>query len=133
MPIAYANVGRAYVQKHQYSEAIAELEKGRKLDPGSPLIESELAYALAASGKMAAARNIITQMKTQSLHKYVDPFLIAPVYIPLGEPEEAFKWLEKAYAERSSGMPWLKADPKFDPVRSDPRYRELLRRVGFRS
>ena len=133
IPIAYANVGRAYVQKHQYSEAIAELEKGSKLDPGSPLIQSELAYALAASGKMAAARNIITQMKTQSLHKYVDPFLIAPVYIPLGEPEEAFEWLEKAYAERSSGMPWLQADPKFDPVRSDPRYRELLRRVGFRS
>jgi tetratricopeptide (TPR) repeat protein len=132
-PLAYANVGRAYVQKRRYSEAIAELEKGRKLDPGSPLMESELAYALAASGKIAAARKIVTQLETQAPDRYVDPYLIAPIYIPLGEPDEAFKWLENAYAERSSGMPWLKADPKFDSIRSDPRYQDLLRRVGFRS
>ena len=133
MVIAYANVGRAYVQKHMYSEAIAELEKGRKLDAGWPLLESEIGYALAASGKITAARKVLAQLKTQAPHRYVDPFLIAPIHIQLRELDEAFKWLEQAYKERSTGMPWLKADPKFDPVRSDPRYRDLLRRVGFKS
>ena len=131
--IAYANVGRAYVQKHMYSEAIIELEKGRKLDSSGTLLLSELGYAMAASGKAAPARAILNELKRQASHQYVDAALLAPIYIKLGERDEAFRCLERAYMERSSAMPWLEVDPKFDPVRSDPRYKDLLRRVGFKS
>jgi TolB-like protein len=129
--LAYVNVGRAYAQKQMYGEAIAELEKGRKLDSGSPVIVSELAHTLAASGKRKAARTILNELRMEASRRYVDPYLLAPVYLQLAEPDEAFKWLDKAYADRSSYMPWLKLDPELDSVRSDPRYRDLLLRVGL--
>lgn len=131
--MAFANVGRAYVQKQRYAEAIAEIEKGRKLDPDWPPLQAELGYALAASGKAAAARDVLAQLKSEAVQRYVDPILLPPIYTKLGEQDNAFEWLEKAYEDRSVGIPWLKVDPKFDSVRSDTRYYDLLRRVGFRS
>jgi len=60
-------------------------------------------------------------------------YQIAAIYIALGEVQQAFSWLEKAYEQRSSFLRWLKVDPRFDPVRSDPRFLDLLRRVGLAS
>jgi TolB-like protein len=128
---SYISLGRAYVQKGMYTEAIAELKKGRSLDPELPLVVAELGYVWAAAGNKAAAQDILAELKQIAAHRYVDAYLIALIYLGLGERELAFSYLDKAYAERSSSMPWLKVEPKFDVLRSDPRYLDLLRRVGF--
>jgi serine/threonine protein kinase/tetratricopeptide (TPR) repeat protein len=130
-PPAYVNAGRAYVQKQMYPEALAELEKGRRIDPNFLLIIAELGYTWAVSGNKVAARNILEDLNRQAAHRYVDAYGIAVIYLGLAEPEKTFAYLEKAYAERSTSIPWLKVEPRFDPVRSDPRYLDLLRRVGL--
>jgi serine/threonine protein kinase/tetratricopeptide (TPR) repeat protein len=129
--LSYVSLGRAYIQKQMYPEAVAELQKGRRLDPEFPLIVAELGYAWAASGNKAAAQHILDELNQIATHRYVDAYLIALIYLGSNDREKAFFYLEKAYAERSSSMPWLKVEPKFDVVRSDSRYLDLLRRVGF--
>jgi adenylate cyclase len=129
--LSYVSLARAFIQKQMYSEAVAELQKGRRLDPESPLIVAELGYAWAVSGNKAAAQDVLNELNHIAGHRYVDAYLIALIHLGLNEREEAFSYLEKAYEARSSFMPWLKVEPKFDLVRSDPRYLDLLRRVGL--
>ncbi len=131
--IAYAVGGRAFVQKRMYKEAIDVLEKGRQIDPDWPLLVAELGYAHAVSGDKAAARGILRELESIASHRYVDAYGVALVHLGLGDREKTFYYLEKAYADRSSSMPWLKAEPRLDVLRSDPRYVELLERVGLRA
>jgi tetratricopeptide (TPR) repeat protein len=128
---SYVSLGRAYIQKQMYSEAIAELQKGRDLDPDVPLLVAELGYAWAVSGNKTPAQDILDQLDRIAAHRYVDAYLIALIHLGLNERDKAFSYLEKAYGDRSNSMPWLKVEPKFDVIRSDPRYLDLLRRVGF--
>jgi len=130
-PIAYVIAGRAFVQQHKFQEAFAALESGRKLDPSWPFLLEELAYANAASGQWKIAKKMLSQLDVIAHQRYVDPVLVALVYLQLGDRDKAFWYLEKGYIVRSSSMPWLKAEPRFDPVRSDPRYLQLLRKVGL--
>jgi eukaryotic-like serine/threonine-protein kinase len=129
--IAYANAGRAFVQQKKYKEAISTLEAGRKIDPSWPLLLSELAYAQAAAGHRMIASGILSELGQLEKRRYVDAVPIALVYLRMGDQERAFSYLEKAYAERSSSIPWLRAEPRLDSVRSDPRYLDLLRRTGL--
>jgi serine/threonine protein kinase len=129
--LSYVSLGRAYIQKQMYFEAIAALQRGRSLDPEFPQILGELGYASAVSGNKSAAQDLLEQLDHIAAHRYVDAYLIALIHLGLNERDRAFYYLEKAYAERSSSMPWLKVEPKFDLIRSDPRYLDLLRRVGL--
>jgi serine/threonine protein kinase/tetratricopeptide (TPR) repeat protein len=129
--IAYANAGRALVQLQRYPEALRVLEQGDKIGPGWPLMVAELGYARAASGDSQGARQTLRELDALANRRYVDPFLIALIYFSLGERDTGFAYLEKAYTMRSSTMPWLKAEPRLDPVRTDPRYIDLLRRLGL--
>jgi tetratricopeptide (TPR) repeat protein len=129
--IAYANAGRAFVQQKKYKEAISALEAGRKIDPSWPLLLSELAYAQAAAGHRIIASGILSELAQLATRRYVDAVPIALVYFRMGEQDRAFSYLEKAYAERSSSIPWLRAEPRLDSVRSDSRYLDLLRRIGL--
>lgn len=131
LQIAYVVGGRAFVQQHKFREAIATLESGRKIDPSWPLLLAELAYAHAASGHRENARKILSQLDVISQRRYVDPVLVALVYLKLGDRDNAFSYPEKGHIVRSSSMPRLKAEPRFDPVRSDPRYLQLLRKLGL--
>ena len=117
-------------QEQRYDEAIAELQKARQLDE-TPIMLALLGHVYAVSGKRDEARKILSKLTELSKDTYVDPYFMAEIHTALGERDQAFTDLENAYNQRSSWMVWLKVEPKFDSLRSDPRFQELLGRVGF--
>lgn len=125
-------MGMAYVQLGKYEEAIAEIKQAISLRDEIRYIAA-LGYAYAAAGKRTEARKVIDDLVELSKGKYVRPFFIAGIYAALGEPDQAFAWLEKAYKDRHPQMTLLGVDPVFDPLRSDPRFAALVRRVGIPS
>jgi TolB-like protein/DNA-binding winged helix-turn-helix (wHTH) protein/Tfp pilus assembly protein PilF len=124
-------LGRSYKGKGMFKEAIAEHEKAVALLPETPLYLGMLGNVYGLAGKKAQALKVLDQLKEQSKRKYVAPYDIALVYIGLGDKDQAFAWLEKAYQAHSNDMSNLKQDPMFDPLRSDPRFQDLLRRMNF--
>jgi tetratricopeptide (TPR) repeat protein len=133
--LAHFRLGLAYEFKGMYEEAIAEYQRGIELSGSraeSPAISAVLARAYAASGRGDQARDILNRLKEQSQRSYVSPCDIAEVHAALGEDDQAFEWLEKAYDARSSDLRFLKVSQSFtDSLRLDPRFTDLLRRVGF--
>jgi hypothetical protein len=77
------------------------------------------------------ARNILVQLQQLSKQRYVTPCLVAQIYAALGETDAALRWLEIAYRERAAWMIILKVDPRFDGLRSEPRFEDLVRRMNF--
>jgi tetratricopeptide (TPR) repeat protein len=128
---AHWAIGNAYVNKGMYQEAIAEYQKAIPLSGDSPDELASLGYAYALSGKRQEAFQIVDDLKQRSKQNYISPTLIAVVYAGLGEKEQAFEWLDKAYNGQDSNLVYLKVDPMFDSLRSDPRFADLLRRVGL--
>jgi tetratricopeptide (TPR) repeat protein len=125
-------LGCAYTEKQMYDKAIAEFQKYLKLeDVEIPGGKSGLAYAYGISGKKAEARRLLQELLELSKHEYVRPYYVGVVYARLGDNDRAFEWFEKAYEERSSHLVAFKVDPWLDPIRSDPRYQALLRRMNF--
>ncbi len=120
---------RAYEQKGMFPEALADLEKLRPLY--SSWSCSELAYIYGRTGQKAQAGIALTKLKQLNMGQPVDPIVFAAPYIGTGNKDEAFFWLNKAYAQHSNALTGLKADPLYDPLRSDPRFQDLLRRVGL--
>lgn len=121
--------GLVYTEERKFSEAIADLERASQLSD-SPLVAAMLGAAYAAAGRTAAAEKILARLETES-GRYACPYETAIIYSKLGNADKAFQWLERGYRERSWCMVWLKVDPRLDPLRSDPRYQSLLRRVNF--
>jgi TolB-like protein/DNA-binding winged helix-turn-helix (wHTH) protein/Tfp pilus assembly protein PilF len=126
---AHYVLGQVFVQKHNYNEAIAELQKAIELSPGSTAFTANLAYAYAVSGMRDEAANILNELKNRSPQSFSNAPEIAMVYVGLDEKGQAMAWLEKAYAERFS--PWVLMRPCFNPLRSDPRFQDLLHRIGL--
>ena len=120
-------LGIAYVLTGAYDQAIAEFQ--RATDSGNPEIEANLAHAYAVSRRAAEAGKILDQLLARSTSSYVSPFDIAIVYAGLGDRDQAFAWLEKAFDERTRTMLSLKVNARLDPLRSDPRFASLMRRV----
>jgi serine/threonine protein kinase/tetratricopeptide (TPR) repeat protein len=129
--MAHVCLGRSYEQANMFPEAIAELRKGLDLSDGDTNELAALGRALAASGQPGEARKVLNQLQERSQQTYVQPMWIAVIDLALGDKEQAFDWMQKAYADRSSWMIYLKIDPYFDSVRSEPRFADLLRRVGL--
>jgi eukaryotic-like serine/threonine-protein kinase len=123
-------LGGALVEKGDFSAGIEELEKAKTMEP-TPLVIGQLGYAYAKSGRKDEARKLLTELKELAKRRYVASFWIAMIYVGLDEKDEAFAWLEKAYQERSWWLVWIKMDPKVDSLRSDARFIDLMRRVGF--
>jgi hypothetical protein len=90
-----------------------------------------LGHVYAVAGRKGEARKILAELEELAKHRYVSPYDRATVYAGLGEKDQAITWLERAYQERSDGLVFLKVEPKFDGLRSDPRFVDLLRHVGF--
>jgi serine/threonine protein kinase/tetratricopeptide (TPR) repeat protein len=133
--LAHVRLGGAYEFKGMYEEAIAEYQRAIELSGSSadnPTMSAVLAHSYAASGRGDQARDILNRLKEQSQRGYVSPCDIAEVHAALGEEDQAFEWLEKAYDARSSDLRFLKVSQFFtDSLRSDPRFADLLRRVGL--
>ena len=124
-------LGLAYEQKGMYQKAIAEFEKGVQLS-GSPLMLALLGHAYAASGKTAEARKVLSDLHDLQETRYVSPYTVAAIYTGLGDKDDAFKWLEKAFEERDVWLMNLKVDPVFSRLRTDKRFGDLLARAGLR-
>jgi TolB-like protein/DNA-binding winged helix-turn-helix (wHTH) protein/Flp pilus assembly protein TadD len=127
--LAHNQLGQAYLQKQMHDEAVAELQKAVQLSGGSPTCVANLARAYAVSGKRNEAVKLLSDLKRRSSPGYSDASEIATIYASLGDPDQAMNWLEKAYEERFNPSVLLR--PGFDPLRSDPRFQDLLRRVGL--
>ena len=124
------DLGWAYEQKGMFERAIAEFQKTRTLSPASTFATAGLGHAYGMAGNRAEAVQILRELIEQSKKGYVPAFDVAVVYEGIGDDEHAFEWLEKAYAERSSWLVYLKQDPRFDSLHSNPHFQDLLRRVG---
>ncbi|MFQ5463175.1 MAG: tetratricopeptide repeat protein [Phycisphaerae bacterium] len=124
-------LAQAYQQKGMYDEAVTELEQMVTLSEGQPLYVVALGQAYAGAGKVDAARKILADLIDESEHTYVRPHEIALLHASLGQKDQAFQWLDKAYEQRDAELVWLKVSPEFDPLRGDPRFDDLLRRIGL--
>lgn len=127
---AFFNLGRVYLQKGMFEEAIAAFERALKYS-GNRGAYPSLAYAYARAGKTEEARRILDQVLAQEAALLPASPLIAQAYLGLGEMETAFEWLRKGIEERSPWVGFLKADPIYDEVRSDSRFRDLLKLIGL--
>jgi TolB-like protein/DNA-binding winged helix-turn-helix (wHTH) protein/Tfp pilus assembly protein PilF len=128
--MAHWCLGLAYVGKKMYTDAIREFQKARAAG-GCPCELAGLGYAYAVADNRDEALSILRQMKTQSQQSYPFSCLIAEVYAGLGDKDRAFEWLNRAYKERDGQLTSLGFDPFFDSLRSDPRFADLVRRMGL--
>ncbi len=124
-------MGGVYAQQGRYDLAIREYRKGLELSGRQPEGLSDLGCVYALAGRRPEALEILKQLNEGSKHRLVSPLDRAVVYIALGNKEQALALLDEAYEEHEWGMLLLKAEPDYDPLRSDPHFRDLLRRMNF--
>ena len=129
--IARLILGRAYMQKSMYREAVTELQRARDLWGENPRVISTLGRAYALSGNRVAAEQILEDLKRASQDESFPPVAMATIYVGLGERDLALEWLEKAVEQPGEHQFWFAANPFFDPLRSDPRFDELLERMNL--
>ena len=124
------NLGGAFHSKGLYAEAINEYRKALELSD-DPFTKGFLALSLAKSGQLDEATRLLNQLKLESAQRYVPSYAIAIVFIGLNEKDEAIKWLEKDVAERSFYASYYAVSPELDDLRSDPRFKDLLKRMNL--
>ncbi len=124
-------LGKAYLQKGMYDDAIEELQESMILSEENAVDLALIGYAYAASAREVEAMNMIGKLEELSKQEYVTPTLMAVIYAELGQKDKAFKLLEEAYEKSDIRLDYLKVDPLFDSLRSDPRFTELLRKIGL--
>lgn len=122
-------LGRVYGQKGMHQQAVGESEKVLKATPDSTLGLTELAYSLAAAGRTADARTILRTLEERSRSSWVPAYNLAIIHLALKENDEALLYLQKAYDEQDWALLVLAAEPRLDPLRSDPRFLELCRKL----
>jgi TolB-like protein/Flp pilus assembly protein TadD/predicted Ser/Thr protein kinase len=127
--LAHDIIARAEVEKSMYKEGIAECMKALTVNPDDAMAASFLGRANALEGKKADAEKVLDQLNEISKRRYVPAFARVAIYAALGDKDKAFEWLEKGYDERSLFM--IKTVPDYDPLRSDPRFADLLRRMNL--
>jgi tetratricopeptide (TPR) repeat protein len=128
---AYWFLGHTYAANGQFDEAVAASEKAVALSGRAPGALGILGLVYGLAGRRAEAQKVLNELLELNERRYVTPGALANVYIGLGDKDQAFVWLEKAYQERSYYMIWLKVWPIVDPLRSDARFGDLMRRVGL--
>jgi DNA-binding winged helix-turn-helix (wHTH) protein/TolB-like protein len=130
--VAHWYLGRAYLQKGRHQEALAELQKAVTLSGGSPLMKGTLGVGYAMSGDRAAAVRTLHELEKLRAESYASALDLADLHVALGDREQAFWWLGQAADERSFHLTYLKVWPELDPLRSDPRFKALVQRIGLK-
>ena len=124
-------LGECYEQKGDYPRAIAELQQAALMSQHSPPVIAALGHVYGMAGKRAEALKILDELYAESATRYVSPFYTALVYVSLRDHQQAADWLEKAYGDRSNTLVFANVDPQLDSLRSNPRFVDILRRMGF--
>jgi len=124
-------LGRAYVQTGKYEEAIAEFQEAISFSGRNVNDLSRLGHVYAVSGRREEAMKIISELEELSKREYVSPGLLALIYAGLGQKDQAFKLLEESYEKSDDRLMYLKVEPELDSLRSDPRFTELLKKIGL--
>jgi tetratricopeptide (TPR) repeat protein len=129
--VAHWHLGLAYEQKQVLDAATEEFKKAISLSGGSPLMRAALGRAYAKSQKKHEANEMLNELNELAKRQYVSAYEVAKIYVALGNSEQAFQLLEKAYAEHSFHLANLNVCPQFKSVRSDPRFQDLVQRIGL--
>jgi serine/threonine protein kinase/Tfp pilus assembly protein PilF len=130
-PVTYWILGLVLRKTGRYELAIAEGEKGANLSSGSPLMRAALAHTLGSAGRTTEALQILDDLTKLVKQKYVAPYFFAGIHIGLGENDRAIESLEKSYEEHCHWLIYLHIDPSMDALRDNPRFQDLLQRVGL--
>ena len=130
-PVTYWILGLVLRKMGHYDLAISEGEKGVKLSGGSPLITAALAATLATARRTSEATQLLNELSALAKQKYVSPYFFAGIHIGLGDENLALDCLEKSFEEHSHWLIYLHLDPGMDALRSNPRFHDMVRRVGL--
>lgn len=129
---AYGGLGKTYLLRSKYVDALRELDKALELSKrNDPYLLAIMGITYAKSGNRIEAEKILKELLELSQQRHVQPVWIAALYMGLDQKDQAFEWLDKAYRERSTELVSLKIDPLWDDLRPDPRYPELLKKIGL--
>jgi Flp pilus assembly protein TadD len=128
---AHWALGSAYEKAGQLDEAIKELQKAGSLAPGRAAYSAALGYTYARAGRLDEATQIFDRLRLAATREYVSPFDIALVAVGLDDRDTAFKWLAQAVTDRATAVASLAVDPRLDQLRSDSRFKDLLKRAGL--
>jgi DNA-binding winged helix-turn-helix (wHTH) protein/tetratricopeptide (TPR) repeat protein len=132
-PLAHWLLGMSREQLGQIEEAVPAFRKAVSLSQDIPFALASLGHALARSGNRDEAHAVLGQLSDLSDRRYVSPHSVATVHVGLGRTSEALEWLNRAADERSNWMIFLNVDPVFDPLRSEPEFEQIIRRVMSRA
>jgi serine/threonine protein kinase/Tfp pilus assembly protein PilF len=129
----YARImlGFAHLDKKNFSEAIDEMKKGRELSGDALMMVTGLGEVYATAGKLEEAKGILEELEARSKQQYISPFALAHIYVAMGDLDKAFELADKAYEERDENLISIKIHPTWTVVRSDPRYKALLEKMGL--
>ncbi len=127
---AHYLLGGVFQQKSMFKEALAEVQKAVSFS-ADPTFVAALARVHAAAGNKQMARQVLGELRALSKQRYVGPYFIAWAYAALGDKEMAFEWLQRALEERDLNLPYVRIEPSFDKIRSDPRYPLLVHLMGL--
>jgi TolB-like protein/DNA-binding winged helix-turn-helix (wHTH) protein/Flp pilus assembly protein TadD len=120
-----------YEQKGMFAAALTELQTWPASRRNSPYYWSMLAYLYGRTGEPVQARRALAELEKMNRHRPIDPAIVSWAYLGIGDNDHALSWLEKAYAQHSNAMTALRVEPRYDILRSDPRFQNLMRRVGL--
>ncbi len=130
--LPYVWLGSAFREKKMYSAALEQFSQGRKLSGDHPLMIALYGHALGLSGDAAGARKTLADLQRLAQSRYVSSLYFATVHTGLGEKDAALDWLDRAYNERNDRLVYLGAEPMADPLYSEPRFQQLLNKIGLR-
>jgi eukaryotic-like serine/threonine-protein kinase len=126
----YLWLGQTYEQRKMYERAIETYQKGMTQAQRNSQLIAALGHACAVAGERDKALKALAELREMSRQRYVSPYSFAIIHVGLGDKDQAFAWLQKAFEDRSTSLLWLKVEPLFDPLRDDQHFRDLLLRIG---
>jgi len=124
-------LGSAYREKRMYAQAVETFDRARKLSGDNPAMVMAYGHAQAVAGHAQEARNALQKLEQLRLTRFVPSLYLAAIYVGLGDKDQAFHYLDAAYQERVDRLVYLNVEPMADPIRSDPRFAQLMAKVGF--
>ncbi len=124
-------LGQTYILESRYEEGISKIEKALDLSKNNALILSGLGWAYAISNRKSDAQQVVDELKIRSKNEYIRPYLLAKIYASLGEIDQSFEWLEKAYEEHDVSLAFMLNDETLAMLHSDKRFNRMLKKINL--